>query len=132
MYIYLPTYLLNAYLFINYLFTYKLRPHGTQPRLGDTWHYLHLHIGLNMTCGTQVKPMSCHVAPSLGYDMPHGIYAKPCHVASMQGIKHATYARPKLCHVAHRLGLRHPTCHRTCHMAHMFGLNRAMWHIGQV
>jgi hypothetical protein len=59
--------------------------------------------------GIYVRLSPCHMAPNLGYDMPHGTYAKPCYVTSMQGIVHATYARLKPCHVAHRLGLSHPT-----------------------
>jgi hypothetical protein len=41
----------------------------------------------------RLKPS--HVALRIGYDMPHGTYAKPCHMASKQNIGHAIYARLK-------------------------------------
>jgi hypothetical protein len=59
-----------------------------------------------MPHGIYVRLRPCYVAPRLGYDMPHGTYARPCHVAFQQGIRHVTYVRPRRCHVTHMLGLR--------------------------
>jgi hypothetical protein len=82
-----------------------------------------------MPHGMYVKLRTCHVAPSLGYDMPHGPYAKPCHVASMQGIRHATYVKPRPCHVAPNLGydMPHGTYAKPCHLASMQGIGHASY-----
>jgi hypothetical protein len=55
-----------------------------------TWNLCNIKV---MPHGIYVGFRTCHMAPSLGYDMPHGTYVRPCHVAFMQGIGHATYTR---------------------------------------